>query len=235
VKRLRVLHQDDDIVAVQKPSGMHVHPPEDSRHRTRDDEVCLKVLRQQLDQYLYPVHRLDRPTSGVLVFALNPRAASHLCAQFEQRSVGKRYIALVRGWPAGAEHPGGLLIDRPLGGFESATRVRMLARWLAPWTNSKFPASRYSLLAAEPLTGRLHQIRRHLAGIGHPVLGDTQRGDGEHNRLLRQHWQSRRLWLHALSLDIEHPGTAMRITLRSPFPPDWHRAFDAFGLCPIAP
>ncbi len=235
MKQLRILHQDNDLVAVQKPAGMHVHPPEDPRHRARDDEICLKVLRRQLDTYLHPVHRLDRPTSGVLIFALHAQAASRLCTQFEQRTARKLYVALVRGWPPGTEHPDGLLIDRPLGGFESATRIRKLAQWLAPWPNSRFQASRYALVTAEPLSGRQHQIRRHLAGIGHPVLGDTQRGDGEHNRLVREHLKTRRLWLHALSLEVVHPTTGLALKIRSPFPSEWHLAFDSCGLCPISP
>ena len=233
MKQLRILYQDEQILAVQKPSGMHVHPPEDPRHRIRDEDNCLKVLRRQTDRYLYPVHRLDRPTSGVLLFGLDPESASHLCRQFEERTVKKTYVAIVRGWIPLAP----FTITRPLQDHgeprEAMTHVECLSHWSAPWANQRFETSRYSLILAKPQSGRLHQIRRHLAGMGHPLIGDTQRGDGEHNRLFRIHWESSRLWLHALSLEFEHPSHPAPVKIHSPFPSQWHRAFDSFGLCPL--
>lgn len=217
---------------------MHVHPPEDVRHRIRDEDNCLKVLRRQTGKYLYPVHRLDRPTSGVLLFALDPVTAGHLCRQFEERRIKKTYVAMVRGWLQ--SNP--FTISRPLqenGELrEASTEVECLAQWSAPWPNQNFSTSRYSLALVEPKTGRMHQIRRHLAGIGHPLIGDTQRGDGEQNRLIRTHWNTRRLWLHALSLEFQHPLenalTPSLMKIHSPFPSEWHQAFDSFGICPLA-
>lgn len=121
--QLRILHQDERLVAIDKPSGFHVHPPEDTRHRIPRHLNCLHLLRKQIGSYLYPVHRLDGATSGVLLFALDREAAAHVQVQFRERQVTKHYVALVRGWldDRGA-------IDSPLSGAESLTEYSCLAR-----------------------------------------------------------------------------------------------------------
>jgi len=228
MKQLRILHHDSAMVAVHKPAGMHVHPPEDPRHRIADSQNCMKLLRNQLGALVYPVHRLDRATSGVLLFALHSEGASHLAKQFAERTVKKTYVAVVRGFTA--EH---LLIDRELKNAGPAqTEVERIGVQEFPWENERFKTSRYSLIFASPFTGRMHQIRRHLAGQGYPLVGDTVYGDGEHNKLFRQHFDSHQLWLHAYQLSFRHPVTEEPITLQSRFPSAWHRLFDAFGVCP---
>jgi len=228
MKQLRILHQDDHFVAIQKPAGMHVHPPEDPRHSIADDQNCLKLLRNQLEKIVYPVHRLDRATSGVLLFALDSETASALGRQFQERTIEKTYLAVARG-----RLPQELLIDRELKGTgEAQTWIRCVGQVEFPWPNERFSTSRYSLVFAYPLTGRMHQIRRHLAGAGHPIVGDSVYGDGEHNRLFRQHFESRQLWLHAHSIAFNHPVSGERLRIRARFPSSWHPIFDAFGICP---
>ncbi|MBU6376152.1 MAG: tRNA pseudouridine(65) synthase TruC [Bdellovibrionales bacterium] len=228
MKLLRIIHIDDDLVAVQKPSGMHVHPPEDPRHRISNEQNLLKLLGAQLGQYVYPLHRLDRSTSGVVVFALNRDSASAVGQQFQERQVLKTYLAVARGYL-----PSDLLIERALkDSGEATTRIRTLGQVEFPWPNKRHASSRYSLVYAHPLTGRMHQIRRHLAGAGHPLIGDTVYGDGEHNRLFRMHFGTHPLWLHAHSLTLIHPRSRSLLRLTSRFPPAWHPIFDAFGVCP---
>lgn len=232
VKQLRILHIDDHLVAVQKPAGMHVHPPEDATHRVPDAEVCLNVVSRQLGRHLYPVHRLDRATSGILIFALTPRAASHLSEQLRNRAVTKTYIALARGWLGDPE----ITLDRELkDAGPSLTLVTRLARVEFPWPTKRHPTSRATLLEARPVTGRMHQIRRHLAGAGHPLIGDTRYGDGEQNRLYRE-WLGNSagpLWLHALGIRFLHPeNSGCVLSIRASFPPHWHRIFDLAGICP---
>jgi tRNA pseudouridine65 synthase len=228
MKLLRILHQDDSLVAVQKPAGMHVHPPEDPRHRISRDQNCMKLLRSQLDLPVHPVHRLDRATSGVLLFALNPEAASALGRQFQDRTVRKTYLSVARG-----HLPESLRLDRALKDTgEATTEIRRIGLAEFPWRNERFSTSRYSLVFAHPLTGRMHQIRRHLAGAGHPIVGDTVYGDGEHNRLFRQFFDIQQLWLHAHSLEFRHPTSGEMLRVRARFPSSWHPLFDAFGICP---
>jgi len=228
MKHLRILYLDDDLVAVQKPAGMHVHPPEDPRHRISSEQNLLKLLSAQLGRYVYPIHRLDRSTSGVLLLALNHEMASALGQQFQQRLVRKTYLAVVRG-----HVPPELLVDRPLKDTgEAVTQVRTLSQAEFPWTNKRYSTSRYSLIYAHPLTGRMHQIRRHLSGSGHPIIGDAVYGDGEHNRLFRAQFVSRNLWLHAHSLSVLDPRTQTPLRVVSRFPSVWHPIFDAFRVCP---
>jgi tRNA pseudouridine65 synthase len=228
MKLLRILYQDEHLVAVQKPAGMHVHPPEDARHRIADDQNCLKVLKTQLQRWVFPVHRLDRATSGVLVFALGEHSASHLGQQFQNREVTKTYLAVVRGW-TGPEW----IVDRPLKeAGDAQTQFVRIATVQLPWKNERFDQSRYSLLFANPLTGRLHQIRRHLAGQGNPIIGDSRYGDGHHNQLFRENLGHLGLLLHAHSLVLKHPLHGRRMRFQARFPKIWHPIFDAFGVCP---
>ncbi len=228
MKLLRILYQSDTLVAVQKPAGMHVHPPEDPRHRIARDQNCLKLLREQMGRPVYPVHRLDRATSGVLLFALDAETAGILGRQFQERTVTKSYLAVTRGWIRGD-----LTIDRELKDAGAAiTEVRPVAVVEFPWPNERFSSSRYSLVWVHPLTGRQHQIRRHLAGHGHPLVGDTVHGDGTHNRLFEQRLALRQLWLHAHQLEFDEPNSGRRMAVRARFPPAWHQIFDAFGVCP---
>lgn len=199
-----ILYQNDRLVAINKPPGMLVHRSPLSRDRV----FVLQALRDQLGQRLYPVHRLDRATSGALLFALNPDTAHELNRAFAAQQVKKTYLAVVRGWP----EPAAGLVDRPVRDDarethrEALTRYRRLAAAELPIANRRHATSRYSLMALEPRTGRRHQLRIHMERISHPIIGDTTHGDGEHNRLFREHLGTRRLLLHAASLVIPKSG-----------------------------
>lgn len=207
---IEILYRDADFVAVNKPSGLAVH-----RGWAEDDAYAMTLVRDALGQWVYPVHRLDRGASGVLVFGLSPASARHLCEQFERRDVQKTYLALVRGAP-----PATLVIDHGLKPDNSderqpaVTDVRLLSQ-----------LGRYGWVEARPHTGRLHQIRRHLKHISCPIIGDVKYGKGEHNRLFRERYGLCRLALHASALRLQDlRGEA--IELRAPLPPELGSALD---------
>lgn len=208
---LEILFQNDSFVAVHKPSGLLVHP---SRIAAGTRESCMGLLRDQLGQWVYPIHRLDRSASGVLLFGLSPEAASVAARAFREKSVTKTYYAIVRGW---IENPG--IIDKPLskekGGdlLPAVSEYRPVARAEIPVLTGKHATSRYSLVRVTTRTGRLHQIRRHLVSISHPIIGDTVYGDGRHNRIFRERFASHRLLLMAQALDV--PGVP---SIQAPWP-----------------
>ena len=213
---LPILYRDDVLVAVNKPSGLLVHRSPVDRHETR---FAVQVLRDQLGQRVYPVHRLDKGTSGVLLFALDRATASALAAAFAGQHVAKTYLAVVRGWP-----PDSGLIDHPLGAVEdrlvpaaaggpkpARTAFRTLARVELPVRVDRYPTSRYALVELEPDSGRRHQLRRHLAHVSHPIVGDSTYGKGRHNRLFAERYGVRRLLLACVRLEFEHPATGRRM------------------------
>jgi tRNA pseudouridine65 synthase len=221
---LPVLYRDDWLVAVHKPAGLLVHRSDLDRHETR---FALQIVRDQLGRRVWPVHRLDKGTSGVLLFALDPDTARRCMAQFEAGQVMKRYLAVVRGWPAEAGE-----IDHPLapdagdrawqGSPQAAapqparTRYRCLATVELPHRVDRYPSSRYALLELEPLTGRRHQLRRHLKHIAHPIIGDATHGKGPHNRLFEALFGCRRLLLAAVELRLQHPVGGAPLVLAVP-------------------
>lgn len=224
--RLPVLYQDEHYVVIDKPPGLLVHRSPISRDRV----VVLQTLRDQLGQLVYPAHRLDRATSGVLAFGLSPDAARQLARAFEARQVTKHYLAVTRGWTEAKgciDHP---VKDEEGNGIEqpAETRYRRLATVELPFAVDRYPTSRYSLVCAEPLTGRRQQLRRHFKHISHHLIGDTTHGNGRHNRFFRQHVGVHRLLLLAYRLGFAHPFTKERINLNASLDAEWQRAASLF-------
>lgn len=217
---LTILRRDEHFVAVHKPAGWLVHRTGLDAGETR---FVMQTLRDQLGQHVYPVHRLDKGTCGVLVMALHPAAARALSQAFEQHAVRKHYLALVRGWA-----PAQVQVDHPLrpddappdAPVQSAhTGLRCLARLELPESaDPRFATTRASLMHAEPTTGRRHQIRRHLKHIAHPILGDATHGKGPLNRWWAERLGGQRLWLHAWRLQVPHPVTGETLVLDSGLP-----------------
>jgi tRNA pseudouridine65 synthase len=215
----RLLHQDERLVAVFKPSGWLVHP---TGLDPRESRVLLRWLRDRLGRRVFPVHRLDKPTSGPVLFALDPSAAAAVAADFAARRVAKRYLAVVRGHP-----PDTLTIDRPLSRIArtvagprdadkaARTEVRRLATSELPWPNDRHPTSRYALVACYPEGGRQHQIRRHLRHASYPLIGDTTYGHGLHNRLWRERLGVSRLLLTCCDLALRHPEGGSPLVLHA--------------------
>ena len=212
---LPILHRDGFLLAVAKPSGLAVH-----RGAARDRVVALQLVRDQIGRHVHAVHRLDRATSGVLLFALDPGTARRMQERLEAGGVEKRYLALVRGIP-----PEAGVIDHPIPRDEDGPRVPAVTefRRLAVF-------ERYALVEARPLTGRRHQIRRHFKHLSHPLIGDVRYGKGEHNRLFRERFGLHRLALHALELAFEHPETGERLRIAAPVPEDLEGPLRAVGM-----
>ena len=220
---LEILYQDEYLVAINKPSGLLVHR---SWLDTNATEFAVQKLRDQIGQHVYPVHRLDRPTSGVLLFVLDKDSARHLMQQFIDQTTEKSYLAVVRG------HLGEGRLDYPLKyqydkiadkkadmtkpPQEAVTEYRCLAQTEVPIAVGPYTSSRYSLMELIPKTGRKHQLRRHMKHLRHPIVGDTSHGDGKHNIMFREHFNLQRLLLHAASLSVTHPKTGERIEINAP-------------------
>lgn len=226
---LQVLWQDDHLVAVHKPAGWLVHRTWLDAHETR---FVMQTLRDQLGRHVYPVHRLDKGTSGVLLMALDPGSAKAMTQVFEAREASKDYVALVRGWPAPAVRVEHALKpdDAPEDALpqEAVTRFQRLATLQLDVPVDRYPSTRVALVQAQPETGRRNQIRRHLKHLAHPIIGDATHGKGAHNRWWAAQLGQQRLWLHAQCLTFVHPLTGREVTITSDWRDpslnaDWHR------------
>ena len=220
----KVIYQDDSLVAIHKPAGLLVHRSPIDKHET---QFAVQMTRDAIGQKVYPLHRLDKPTSGLLLFALDADAARHLSQQFETHSLQKTYLAICRGWP---QQTG--TVDKPLKYkadkladkhkldkdiLQSAqTEFTRLATTEVEYSIGRFSKQRYSLLQLNPRTGRKHQIRRHLNHISHPIIGDVNYGDRHHNHFFNDWLGHHRLYLAATQLQFIHPKTEQSITLQAP-------------------
>jgi tRNA pseudouridine65 synthase len=216
----RILYLDEDLVVAHKPSGWLVHPS-----RLAPDRVTLlSRLRDRLGRRVYPVHRLDRGASGALVLALTREAASFLGAAQRAGGLRKGYEAVVRGWvePTGR-------IEKALDGKPALTQWRRLGRAERPWPSGGHPTSRYAWVEVTTGSGRLHQIRRHFAGIAHPLVGDTRYGQGLHNRAFRERLGVHRLLLACTWLELPHPRGG-RLRVHAARPPELVRLRGVFAL-----
>ncbi len=233
---ITIIYEDEYYFAIDKPAGLLVHPSPIERRATN----AIALIREQMGIKAYTVHRLDRPTSGVLIFAKNPESANKLNLCFAERQVQKTYLCVCRGY---TEEQG--LIDYPLKEIidkvadknanpnkpakEAVSEFRRLGTVELPIPVSKYPAARYSLVEVKPKTGRKHQIRRHLKHIFHPLVGDTQHGDGKHNKLFREHFGLDRLLLMATRLEFIHPFTGQAVEIHAPVSPWVDQLFREFG------
>ena len=234
---LDILYQDTDLIAIHKPSGLLVHRSALDAHETR---FAVQMLRDQIGTRVYPAHRLDKGTSGILLFALNPSCATALGSLFENQQIEKRYLAIVRGHPLESG-----TIDHPLSRrFDPAERLttredttpqpalthyRRLATIELPHAVDRYPTSRYALIELNPITGRRHQLRRHLKHIAHPIIGDATFGKGRHNRFFQSQFNSNRLLLACTCLSFDHPYTKIRIALQTPPSSDFLQVMEKLG------
>jgi tRNA pseudouridine65 synthase len=216
---MEILYHDAHYIGIYKPAGMLVH-------RTQIDAseavACVQLLRDQIGKRVYPCHRLDKATSGVLLFALDAEALKAANEAFATGKVEKVYHAIVRGW---VTEPGrmdyALALEDGHRGMESApgqsavTVYRPLEQFEIPEPVGRYRTARYSLVELRPETGRRHQLRRHMAHLRHPVIGDTCHGDGLQNRFFRGHFDCHRLLLTAVSLTLEHPVTRQQLRIGS--------------------
>lgn len=203
--RLKILHFDEDYIAIDKPAGLLVHRSSLDAQAT---EFALQTLRDQIGQPVFPCHRLDRPTSGILLFALNEAALSRAQTAFASRQVSKTYHAVVRGWVEGQGTINYALRNesKPDKVQDALTEYRCLKQSTVERPVGRYPTARFSLVELHPTTGRTHQLRRHMAHLRHPILGDTRHGDGTQNNFLRSYCGRQRLILRAVGLSIPELG-----------------------------
>jgi tRNA pseudouridine65 synthase len=223
----QIVFEDEALWVVDKPAGMHVHPPQNSPYGIRYEENLMARLRDQVGAYVYPAHRLDPATSGLVILARTGEVAGRLQAQFREHRVRKIYWAVVRGWFGG---DGTGRIERELkrdgnGTLAPArTAFRTLGKAELASPVGKYATARYSWIECAPETGVYHQIRRHLSGASHPIVGDTQHGDSDHSRFFRDELGLPGLWLRAVSLRLLHPMESGReLEFQAPADPRWEK------------
>ena len=236
-EELPILYRDDHLIAIHKPAGLLVHRTVLDRHETR---FAVQILRDQIGQHVHPVHRLDRGTSGVLLFALDRDTGRLLSTQFETQQVDKTYLTVIRGIPEESGtigHP----LTRQYDDYEfrtpdsrgeaqnAVTRYRRLATVELPHRVDRYPTSRYALLELKPETGRRHQLRRHLKHIAHPIIGDATYGKGRHNRLFQELFGCHRLLLACLEMRLTHPLSGQPLTLKAPLAEDFDLLLGKLG------
>ncbi len=208
---LPIIYRDEHLVIINKPHGLLVHRSPIAADVT---EFALQKLRDQIDQKVYLVHRLDRKTSGVLVFALSPQVNSILGKDFRDRKVYKTYKAIVRGWILEDEGTIDYDLKNEKGTTQSAvTRYRCMSRIELPVPYDRYQTSRYTIVELYPETGRMHQIRRHLNHIRYPIIGDRPYGCSKQNKLWKEKWQMTSMMLHAHKLRFVHPITKIEMEI----------------------
>lgn len=233
---LEILYQDEYLVAINKPSGLLVHKSMIDRHEIY---FAMKMLRDQIDNWVYPIHRLDKPTSGVLLFALDSHTAKLMSEQFKAHTIQKTYISVVRGYTPEdglIEHALKEKLDKIADkkasedkeAQEAVTLYKRLETVELDYAVGRYDKTRYSLVELKPKTGRKHQLRRHMKHISHHMLGDTKYGRGEHNKLIRKEFDCQRLLLHAISLEVKHPYSNETLIIKAPLDETFKSIFNAF-------
>ena len=199
---LEILYQDDYLVAINKPHGLLVH-----RSPIAKDviEFAIQMLRNQIDRYVYPCHRLDRKTSGVLLFAKDKETHATVNAFFQERKIDKDYIAIVRGWTDDQTHIDYALTNDNGVIQDAVTDLITLDRSEIDVALGKYSTQRYSLVLLKPLTGRMHQLRKHMAHLRHPIIGDRPHGCNKQNKLFKDRWKMMTMMLHARELRLPDP------------------------------
>ncbi|MDD1783768.1 tRNA pseudouridine(65) synthase TruC [Enterovibrio sp. ZSDZ35] len=234
---LEIVYRDEWLIAVNKPSGMLVHRSWLDKGETR---FVMQTLRDQIGQHVFPLHRLDRPTSGVLLFALSSEMAAEMMPKFAGRDIHKTYHAVVRGWIQD-----GATLDYPLKeeldkiadkkatkepeAKEAITEYMPIAHGELPIAMGRYQSCRYTLVEMKPRTGRKHQLRRHMHHLSHHIVGDVNHGDGRHNRLFRQEFDCHQLLLHASRTEFTHPVTNEKVVVEASVDPVWRRVLDGLG------
>ena len=234
---IEIIYEDELLVAINKEAGLLVHR---SWLDTGETRFAMQLTRDAVGCHVFPVHRLDKPTSGVLLFAKSSSVARSLTEAFTEHRVTKHYLAVVRGYIP--EHgtvdyalsfqPDAIAdkfadLDKPA--QEAVTHWQSLAQVELPFTVSKkHGTSRYSLVRLTPETGRKHQLRRHMRHVFHHIVGDTSHGDGRHNRFFRSQYGCARMLLHAQTLALSHPVSGEPLLLTAGLDDQWLHILEAF-------
>lgn len=223
---LEIIYRDEHLIAINKPHGLLVHR---SPIAADASEFALQLLRDQIGMKVNPVHRIDRKTGGILLFAFDKQTEIAMQKAFMENEVSKKYLAIVRGHTPDAEE-----IDYPLrkenGILQDAfTRYTTLKRAELDVPLGKHPTSRYSLVEAVPTTGRMHQLRKHLSHIFHPIIGDRTHGCNKQNKLFSERWEMTIMLLHASQLTFKHPVSGEEVKIEASLQPEFKRVMDLMG------
>jgi tRNA pseudouridine65 synthase len=217
---LEIVYQDDYIVAINKPHGLLVH-----RSPIASDVkvFAMQTLRNQLDRHVFPVHRIDRKTSGILLFAFSKEILTTFSKLFEEQKITKEYEAIVRGWT-----PDKFSSEREIGNDKgvkqsASTTFSTIETFEKNWVSTKYPTSRYSHILAFPKTGRYHQIRKHLNHLSFPIICDRPHGCKDQNRFFKQTFEISTMPLHARKLSFHHPYLNKQICIEAPLQPEFKK------------
>lgn len=208
---------------------MLVHHAYHSRNKI-DEASLLQLLFRQLGYKLYPIHRLDRKTSGIILLAKETKYVSKFQELFTKNEIKKTYLGIVRG-----HTPESKIIDSPVKGRDSdvykdaETHLKTIQKITLNIPVKPYDTSRYSLVKLQPKTGRLHQLRIHMNKISHPLIGDAKYGDKNHDMMYAKHFGWKKMFLHAYSLEFKHPLTNEELYLKADFPKDWMNLFEEFN------
>ncbi|TNE59399.1 MAG: pseudouridylate synthase [Bacteroidetes bacterium] len=231
----QILFEDAYFIAINKPEGMLVHRTAISEDR----KFVMQTLRRQIGMPIFAVHRLDRATSGVLIYAKSPESAEALAALFREKNIDKLYLAIVRGWTDDTGTIDYAIRDQDKPGAEaqpSVTHYRTLGRTEVPFAiGKKYSTARFALVEVQLETGRRHQIRKHFAHIFHPVIGDKRHGDNKHNNYFWNTLELPRMLLHAWELDFIHPVSGERVVIRAPLDDLFQKALKLLQLDAAVP
>jgi len=234
-EQLNILYEDSHFIAINKPQGMLVH-----HTRISEDSVfVMQTLRDQIGAPVFTIHRLDRATSGVLIYGKSSAAAELLAGYFREKTIEKKYLAIVRGWPADADTIDYAVRDqdKPNAGYLPArTHFRTLGRSEIPHAiGNKHPTARFALVEAMPETGRRHQLRKHFAHILHPVIGDKRHGDNKHNAYFWNTLGLPRMFLHAWAVRFAHPVSGEPVQIQAPMDDLFQKALEILELTKFSP
>lgn len=225
---LTVIYEDDYILCVSKPNNVVVHHAHHSRN-VSDEDSLLQLLHKQFQKKFYPIHRLDRRTSGIMLLAKETKYVAAFQKLFTENSIQKTYFGIVRG-----HAPETKIIDSPVKGRDgkvykdAETHLKTTHTIILDVPVKPYDTSRYSLVELQPKTGRLHQLRIHMLKISHPLIGDAKYGDKNHNVMYAAHFNWSNLFLHAHSLKFTHPHSKEALHLIADFPTDWKQLFEKF-------
>lgn len=228
IDSIEIIYQDDILVAVNKPNNFLIHQSHYARNIK--EPTLLEVLQQQLGFPLYPIHRLDRKTSGIILLLKNNEFIPEFQALFTNNIIHKTYFAIVRGYS-----PATGTIDSPVKNDDTGVYKDALTNYSTSATVeldipvTPYDKSRYSLIKLMPETGRMHQLRKHLNKINHPIVGDYKYGDRFHNRMYETQFDCNYMFLHAYKIEFTHPLTAQKMCLTADFPIDWLLIFNVFN------
>lgn len=221
--KLEILFEDETLIAVHKPNGLLVHR---TKIATDAEEFALQILRDQIEQKVFPTHRLDRKTSGVLLFAKDEETNRLMQTQFMEKEVSKTYKAIVRGWTDDEGTIDYALTNDSGKTQDAITHYKTVQRSEIELPNGKFSTARFSLVELAPETGRMHQLRKHLAHILHPIIGDRPHGCNKQNKLFLEHFSMIEMMLHAEKLTFTHPNTGDEVSIRSEIQGEMKRMLD---------